>query len=91
MRPTMASHAVAPLLEFYSQDGGLDYLTRAGQVPPAAPPVLGRDPTPAELVSAATTLPGYRSEVHRSERSVEIQLDRDDGQWTFICTIRYVN
>lgn len=85
----MASHTVVPLHDFYINDCGLTYLQGLGLDVPAEAPAAGRYPSPHELISVATGLPGYRAEVQRSARSMDIQLDRADGEWTFLCTAGY--
>ena len=76
-----------PLLDLYTGEGGLAYLTDRGVEPPTTAPALGRFPTPRELVAVLTGLEGYKAEVQPGDRSVDIQLDRPDGEWTFVCTL----
>jgi hypothetical protein len=85
----VASHGVVPLLDFYTNEAGLDYLRSLGVEPSAQAPSAGRYPTPRERIAAATSLADYKVEVHRGGRSVDLQMDRADGEWTFVCTVKY--
>ena len=83
------SHAVAPLLMFYQIADGLEYLRRGGAAPPAQAPARGRYPTANQVRTAVGHLEGCRTDFTVGPTKFDVQIDRDDGAWTFLCFIGY--
>jgi len=78
-----------PLLMFYENAGGLDYLKRCGVAAPEQAPVHGRYQSPSEVRMAVGRLQGCRAEFTVGPTTFDVLIDRDDGAWTFLCFLKY--
>src|SRR5262249_24557457 len=78
-----------PLLMFYENAGGLDYLKRCGVAAPEQAPVHGRYQSPSEVRMAGGRLQGCRAGFTVGPTTFDVLSDRDDGAWTFLCFLKY--